>query len=58
MEVTLKTNLKGFKRNCWSKNLHGYFTYNGKPHNIGYFNLSEYMEVIGNIYDNPELLNK
>ena len=31
MEVTLKTNLKGFKRNCWSKNLYGYFTYNGKP---------------------------
>lgn len=30
----------------------------GEPHNIGYFNLSEYMEVIGNIYDNPELLNK
>lgn len=30
----------------------------GEPHNIGYFNLSEYMEVIGNIYDNPELLYK
>ena len=30
----------------------------GEPHNLGYFNLSEYMEVIGNIYDNPELLNK
>lgn len=31
MEVTLKTNLQGFKRNNWKKNLHGYFTYNGKP---------------------------
>lgn len=31
MELTLKTNLQGFKRNCWRKNLHGYFTYNGKP---------------------------
>ena len=31
MGVTLKTNLQGFKRNWWRKNLHGFFTYNGKP---------------------------
>ena len=31
MGVTLRTNLQGFKRNCWRKNLHGFFTYNGKP---------------------------
>ena len=31
MEVTLKTNLRGLKRNCWRKNLHGFFTYKGKP---------------------------
>ena len=30
MGVTLKTNLQGFKRNCWRKNLHGFFTYKGK----------------------------
>ena len=30
----------------------------GQPHNIGYFNLSEYMEVIGNIHENPELLEE
>ena len=29
----------------------------GEPHNIGYFNLSEYMTVIGNIHENPELLD-
>lgn len=29
----------------------------GEPHNLGYFNLSEYMEVIGNIHENPELLD-
>lgn len=28
----------------------------GEPHNLGYFNLSEYVEVIGNIHENPELL--
>lgn len=28
----------------------------GEPHNLGYFNLSEYMTVIGNIHENPELL--
>lgn len=30
----------------------------GEPHNLGYFNLSECMEVIGNIHENPELLSK
>lgn len=29
----------------------------GEPHNLGYFNLSEYMTVIGNIHENPELLD-
>lgn len=29
----------------------------GEPHNLGYFNLNEYMEVIGNIHENPELLD-
>ena len=28
----------------------------GEPHNIGYSNLSEYMAVIGNIHEHPELL--
>ena len=28
----------------------------GEPHNLGYFDLSEGMEVIGNIHENPELL--
>lgn len=28
----------------------------GEPHNLGYSNLSEGMEVIGNIHENPELL--
>ena len=30
----------------------------GEPHNLGYFNLSEYMTVIGNINENPELLEE
>lgn len=30
----------------------------GEPHNIGYFNLNEYMTVIGNIHENPELLEQ
>lgn len=30
----------------------------GEPHNLGYFNLSEYMTVIGNIHENPELLEE
>jgi hypothetical protein len=30
MGITLKTNLQGFKRNWWRKNLHGFFTNNGK----------------------------
>lgn len=30
----------------------------GEPHNIGYFDLSEYMGVIGNIHENPELLKE
>lgn len=28
----------------------------GEPHNLGYFNLSECMEVIGNVHENKELL--
>ena len=28
----------------------------GEPHNIGYSDLNEYMEVIGNIHEQPELL--
>lgn len=28
----------------------------GEPHNIGYFNLSECMEVIGNVHENANLL--
>lgn len=28
----------------------------GEPHNLGYFDLSEGMEIIGNIHENPELL--
>ena len=28
----------------------------GEPHNLGFFDLSEYMEVIGNIHENPELM--
>lgn len=31
MEVTLKCNLAGLKRNSWRKNLSGFFTINGKP---------------------------
>lgn len=30
----------------------------GEPHNIGYRNLSGYEEVIGNIHENPELLEE
>lgn len=30
----------------------------GEPHNIGYRDLSEYMEVIGNIHENPDLLER
>ena len=30
----------------------------GEPHNIGYRDLSEYMEVIGNIHENADLLEK
>ena len=30
----------------------------GEPHNIGYRDLSEYMEVIGNIHENPDLLEE
>ena len=30
----------------------------GEPHNIGYSDLNEYMEVIGNIHENKELLNE
>lgn len=30
----------------------------GEPHNIGYFDLSEYMGVIGNVHENPELLEE
>lgn len=30
----------------------------GEPHNLGYFDLNEYMEVIGNIHENPELLEE
>lgn len=29
--VKVTTNLQGFKRNCWHKNLDGFFTVNGKP---------------------------
>ena len=29
----------------------------GQPDCVGYFNLSSEMEVIGNVYENPELLN-
>lgn len=29
--MQLTTNLKGFKKNCWRKNLSGYFTVNGQP---------------------------
>ncbi len=28
----------------------------GEPHNIGYRDLSEYMEVVGNIHENADLL--
>ena len=28
----------------------------GEPHNIGFSNLSECMEVIGNVHENPDLL--
>ena len=28
----------------------------GEPHNIGYFDLSECMEVIGNVHENADLL--
>ena len=30
----------------------------GEPHNLGYSNLSECMEVIGNAHENAELLEK
>lgn len=30
----------------------------GEPHNIGYRDLSEYMEVVGNIHENPDLLEE
>ena len=30
----------------------------GEPHNIGYSNLSECMEVIGNIHENADLLEE
>ena len=30
----------------------------GEPHNIGYFNLSECMEVIGNVHENANLLEE
>lgn len=30
----------------------------GEPHNLGYSNLSECMEVIGNVHENPDLLEK
>lgn len=29
--VKVTTNLQGFKRNWWHKNLDGFFTVNGKP---------------------------
>jgi hypothetical protein len=29
--VQLTTNLQGLKRNCWRKNLNGFFTIGGKP---------------------------
>ena len=30
----------------------------GEPHNLGYSNLSECMEVIGNIHENADLMEK
>ena len=30
----------------------------GEPHNLGYSNLSECMEVIGNVHENADLLEK
>lgn len=30
----------------------------GEPHNIGYRDLSEYMEVIGNVHENADLLER
>lgn len=30
----------------------------GEPHNLGYSNLSECMEVIGNVHENPDLLEE
>ena len=30
----------------------------GEPHNIGFFDLSENMEVIGNVHENADLLEK
>ena len=30
----------------------------GEPHNLGYSNLSECMEVIGNAHENPDLLEE
>lgn len=29
--VQVTANLKGLKRNCWKKNLNGFFTINGRP---------------------------
>lgn len=30
----------------------------GEPHNIGYRDLSEYMEVVGNVHENADLLEE
>lgn len=30
----------------------------GEPHNLGYSNLSECMEVVGNVHENADLLEK
>lgn len=48
--VQMTVNLQGLKRNCWRKNLNGFFTIGGKP-------LSDsHVRKVDNIYDNKDLI--